>query len=245
MPDRLKKLEQLGLSRNKAKIYLSLLKSGSSTAENIAKSSGVHRRNVYDSLDDLMKMGLVGYIVKNKKRYFKASNPNYFLEILEEEKEKLKRKEVNVSSILSDLLQIKQIPKEENFVSIHKGIKGVKSLLNDILVTGKENLVLHAHKPPEPIKNYLINFHKRRINKKIPIKMIFSKNDNNRAFKLSKLPYTKVKYLSKDTVGQIAINIYGDKISIIMWSEPTGILIENSEIADSLRTYFKILWKAL
>ena len=46
-------LMDLGLSKNESKIYLSLLEQGISTATQVAEKSGIHRVNVYDSLNKL------------------------------------------------------------------------------------------------------------------------------------------------------------------------------------------------
>lgn len=242
MIDRLRNLQEVGLSRNRAKVYLTLLENGSLTAERIARNSGIHRRNVYDTVQSLMKMGLVSYVMKNKVKFFKATDPYYLLELLETEKNKLRKKEDKIASIITDFLQIQKTPKEENFVSIYKGTNGIKFVFNDILKTKKENLVLSAHRPSLKIKSYLEIFHKRRIKLGIREKLLFNRGDKERASKLNQFPYTKVKFMPRNSKKQTAINIYGDKVAIIMWPEPFAIIIENKEIAESFRSYFKILW---
>ena len=55
---------------------------------------------------------------------------------------------------------------------------------------------------------------------------------------------TEVKILPKEYMTPTHINVVGEKVGMILWSEqPLGILIENREIADSFRTYFELLWK--
>ena len=236
-------LEKFGLSKNKAKIYLALLKVGSATAERIAKISEVHRRSVYDALEGLTQLGLVSCIVDEGKKHFKATNPYYLLEIIEEEKERIKEKKTSVTSIISELLQIQKLSKEEDFVTIYKGVNGVKAILNDVLKTGKENLVLGAHRPSDSIKAFLESFHEKRVKLGIHEKLIFNRNDRVRARKLSELPFTKIKFISKKFDSGTAINIYGDKVAILMWSEPFGVLIDKKNVAETFREYFKILWK--
>ena len=65
-------LEEIGLSKNEAKIYLTLLRLGNVTATDIIKESGVHRSNVYDVLDSLVKKGCVAYIQKGVFRRTKS-----------------------------------------------------------------------------------------------------------------------------------------------------------------------------
>ena len=57
-------LENLGLSKNEARIYETLLKEGESPVGFLAVKSGVHRRNVYDTLNRLIEKGLAFEIQK-------------------------------------------------------------------------------------------------------------------------------------------------------------------------------------
>ena len=46
-------LKEFNLTDNEVKIYLTLLDLGSALAGEITTKTGIHRRNVYDSIDDL------------------------------------------------------------------------------------------------------------------------------------------------------------------------------------------------
>ncbi|MBI2631921.1 hypothetical protein HYW75_02880 [Candidatus Pacearchaeota archaeon] len=43
------------------------------------------------------------------------------------------------------------------------------------------------------------------------------------------------------------INIFGDKVAIVLWKEkhPSGFMIENEEIAHSFKKWFKLLWETV
>ena len=74
-------LKQAGLTENETKVYLALIESGPNLAGQISRKTGLHRRSVYDVTEMLIKKGLIGYILKNNRRYFEASNPNRILEL--------------------------------------------------------------------------------------------------------------------------------------------------------------------
>ena len=80
-------LKQAGLTENESKVYLALLDLGPSLAGQISRKAGLHRRTVYDTADMLAKKGLIGYILKNNRRLFQASNPNRILEIIKEKQD--------------------------------------------------------------------------------------------------------------------------------------------------------------
>ncbi|GAH58434.1 unnamed protein product, partial [marine sediment metagenome] len=79
-------LESIGLTKNQALVYLSLLKLGSTTAQNIIKESGLHRSRVYDSLEMLQQKGLVGSVLKDFKQYFQAVPPKKLMDYLDEKR---------------------------------------------------------------------------------------------------------------------------------------------------------------
>ena len=99
-------LEKIGLTRNRSKIYLSLLKLGSTTAQNIIKESGLHRGIVYDGLEKLQELGLASFVIKDFKKYFQAAKPRRLLDYVEEQKEAIR-------SILPELERIENLRKEE------------------------------------------------------------------------------------------------------------------------------------
>lgn len=238
-------LEELGLSKNEAAVYITLLKLGPAPVGKITEQSGVHRRNVYDALERLEKKGLMCQKVKGRAKYFKAASPMNLLHIVEEDKQRLNIKEKRASSVASELMAAYRRSKENNTnVTLYKGVKGIRTVLQDILNTGTENRVLGAHTPPEVIESYLINFHTKRVKLGIKNKLIFS-NDFSRARELSKLPHTEVRLMPRKQDKTTAINIYGNKVAILSWSEPISIVIEEKKIAEYFRYYFDFLWKIL
>ena len=238
------KLRELGLSGNEISVYLTLLRLGSASAGKITEHSGVHRRNVYDALERLSRKGLAGFSVREGVKYFSAASPMNLLQIIEEQKKTLKSREDGLGPVISELLTVHRNPRKKSNITIYRGVKGIKTVFEDILSTGKENLVLGAHRPPGIIANYLSNFHKRRVKAGIRDRMIFN-NDFARAKELAGLPRTEVRLMPKRQEKTTCINIYGDKVAILTWSDPVSIVIESREIADNFRHYFNTLWKAL
>ena len=81
------KLREAGLTENEAKVYSTLLEIGPKTASTLARRTGLHRRLIYDIADRLIKKGIIGYIVENKKKVFQASHPKRILELIREKQE--------------------------------------------------------------------------------------------------------------------------------------------------------------
>ena len=231
-----KVIENAGLTRVEAKIYLALVELGSSLSGEISRKTGVHRRSVYDAIERLIEKGLVSYVVQNNRKYFQPVNPKRLLEIMEEKQERIKNS-------LPELEAKFKFKKEKRETTFYRGKLGLKSIFEDQLREGKEARILGAVKDPgEFINYYFSHFDKKRLEKKIRLKMIF----NESLKKKTKYKLSEIKYLPKKYESQTTTEIYGNKVAIIVWSkEPIAILIEQKEIADSYRKYFDFIWDSI
>ena len=231
-------LRSAGLTENEAKVYQTLLEIGSRPAGIISRRTGLHRRVIYDVTDRLIKKGLVGYIVENNRKIFSVSNPERFLEIIENEKEK-------INSIMPNMLELfnqsKERQKEETV--FYKGKNGLKSVFEDqideakkskeILILGASNLAYDL------FENYFFWFDKRRQEEKIKARIIFNSEKSTK-----KIPLAKIKFLPKELSSEMSINIYGNKVAIIYWEKekPFAIVINQKQIAEGYKKYFELLW---
>ena len=121
-------LKTAGFTENEAKVYQALLEIGQKTASTVSSRTGLHRRVVYDTLQRLIKKGLVGYIIENNKKVFQAANPSRILEVIKE-------KEETISKIMPEMIQLfnqdKEKPRSET--NFYKGTNGLKAIFEDQL----------------------------------------------------------------------------------------------------------------
>ena len=227
-------LEEAGLTHNEALIYKSLLELGPSLASQISRKAGLHRRTVYDVIDMLIKKGLIGYILKNNRKLFEAASPKRFFDILKE-------KENSINDVLPEMMLLYQQTKEKQETNFYKGKEGLKTIFEDQIETGKEILVLGASSLAyEILRFYFKWFDKQRKEKGIKTRIIFNKTD-----KSLRIPLSEIKYLPQKYISPLAINIYDDKVAIILWSKdnPLAIIIKNREISEGYKKYFELMWK--
>jgi sugar-specific transcriptional regulator TrmB len=224
-------IQELGLTTNEAKVYKALLELGPSLAGGISRRTGLHRRTVYDTTEMLIKKGLIGYILKNNRRLFQASNPEKFLDILKE-------KENSVSKMLPDMLNLFQSTREKEETNFYKGKQGLKTVFEEQLKE-KEILILGANRSFEEVLPFYFNWYDlERKKKKIKVKIIASE-------KISNIPLSEIRYLPQKYSNPLAINIYGDKTALILWKKdnPIAIVIRDKAISDSYRKYFELTWR--
>ncbi|MEM5834225.1 MAG: helix-turn-helix domain-containing protein [Candidatus Aenigmatarchaeota archaeon] len=237
-------LEKCGLSKNEAKVFVTLLKLGSASVGEITEDSGIHRRNVYDALERLMKKGLVGKFKKENKTLFEAVNPKRLLDLVKEKREKISLLEMQLKVALQKFLSIRNFSQEKGDVKIYVGPQSRRIIFEDILENSKENMVLGAHTPSKLSRGYLKVWHKRRIKAGIKDRLIYCKPEPY-AEELSKLPLTEVRFLPKKIKTTTVVNIYDNKVAIFLWSKdiPVSILIDNKKVAQDFKQYFNFLWK--
>ena len=232
-------LKELGLTNNETEVYLTLLKTGSISVNEIAEKSGLHRQAVYDALDRLLEKGFVSFVIKNNKKYFQGINPEKILEYLKE-------KEDNFKYILPDLLNLTRLPREDTFVEFFKGKAIVRTVYRDIIKEFQKNsgtVMISGvderkfmEEDKIALKQHLLKLRKLKSKEKILVK------EGDKYFVEG--PQTKYKWISEESFNPTPIYVYNNKLTVIIWGNPNyAIIIKNRNLADAYRKQFNMLWK--
>lgn len=232
-------LEEVGLSKNETKVFLTLLELGSTTAGKVAEKSGVHRTNVYDAIERLIEKGLVAHVVKGKTKLFEATDPKILINMQREKENKLQ-------SIMPQLLLSQQLAKGKSEAHIYEGIVAVRNILNHFLELGQTRYAYGAPKLASEMigKYFLENYHRRRVKQKIGLEMIYNSDAKERMHLLNKLPYTESRYLEPQYDSPVTTCICdGEVIMILYQKNPLVIQIKNMDIAKAYKRYFDLMWK--
>lgn len=227
-------LMEIGLTEGESKIYLSLLKLGSVPVKIIKEETKIHRTTIYDFLDKLINRGLVGYVVKKNVNYYSAVNPSKLLDIIKE-------KEQVLNDAIPFLIKLYESEKKDIKIEAYKGLEGIKTILNDIIKTGKDIIGFGIDETkfkelsPSLMEQYFRKLEEKKLSERLltskKIKFIFKKNS------------TTYRYIPEKFFNPTSNLVYGIKTAIIIWNPLTIIVIENHDLADSFKKYFEILWK--
>jgi sugar-specific transcriptional regulator TrmB len=232
----IKILQEVGLTKTESIIYLVLLDLGSSPAGEITKKSELNRTIVYYSLEKLIEKGLVTYVIEANRKVFQPVNPDRIIEILQE-------KQNNINKILPDLKsRYNEISSKSNAV-IYRGKKGLKSVFEEILRTNQDYYIFGAEGNFEEIfPTYFHNWNNKRIKQKINVKVIY--NENIREKRQGKLNLVEMKFLPKELDFPSTTQIFGNKVSIMVFADqPFAFIIESEDVVKSYKNFFKMLWK--
>ncbi|MEK6890656.1 MAG: helix-turn-helix domain-containing protein [Nanoarchaeota archaeon] len=235
-------LEEYGLSENEIKVYLSLIKLGESSVQKIAKNSGLPRTTCYNLLESLEQKGLAGFIIKESKKYFSASQPKKLLENLDEKKK-------IIQEIIPQLNSISESIKEKPKVTIFEGVKGIRSILKDVLDERKTIYhygdIISIQKVFDHVfPQYILE----RIKKKIHIKIICKKEDAHKELvKNSKKELREFVFVPEKFKFESSVFIYADKVVIFhINQEPYfAVVIDDKDFYKTQKNFFEMTWGLL
>jgi sugar-specific transcriptional regulator TrmB len=233
-------LKDFGLREREIKVYLTCIKLGSATVYSIAEKISLPKSTVYDILKQLEQKGLCSHLISSGIIYFEAINPEKLLQILEEKKSK-------IENIIPSLQSLYSSGIKRPDVTVYHGKEGLKSILQDVVKTKKEFLIVgNFSKFQEFFKIYSHMFVENRIKENIYCRLIEEESVQNRALaKDDNKEKRKSKLIKELKDLNSEIYIYGEKIAMLtlVEEEPIGIVIENKDLNKLMRLLFENSWK--
>lgn len=238
-------LQSVGLSKNEAKIYEALINLGESNISTIASMGKVNRRNVYDSIKNLLTKNLVIRVFGDQGYRYKAADPNRLRDILSSQAK-------HVNMILPELTKLYKVkpPSEQIFIS--RGKEGIKNFWryavsqnNPVYFVGGKG-AWHDPEIEEDRKQYFKNCK----SKGIKIHGLF----DNEVLEGGKDIYSNydqglIRFIPKDYSTKASYDICGDRV--VQFAMPKERSIENvtifnivsQSLADSFRQWFDLMWQ--
>lgn len=241
-------LQKIGLAKNEAVIYETLLREGELSAGSIANKSKVHRRNVYDTLKKLIERGLVFEAMHKTEDHFTAADPAKLMEIVE-------KKEHALSKIMPELTATYRQIDHNKDVYIYKGIEGWKNNMQDILRFASEVYYIDAKGPwlDSRLRQPFLEFAEKARQKKIEFYILFDPRAKKSAPELKKyLGDVEYKFLPNGYCTSCNTQIYNNRVEIFSNIDlnkfditATTTFIINQDTADSFKKWFWFLWNSI
>ncbi|MGV8150473.1 MAG: TrmB family transcriptional regulator [Candidatus Woesearchaeota archaeon] len=227
-------LENYGLSKTEAIIYLTLLRKGELTAYRISKEAKLYKANTYQAVETLIKKGIASEYVSEGKSLIKVLPPEELVNNLERQKEQLQ----NIIPLMD-----RGFDSEEG-ITILKGVKSFMNALYGMLAFDKDILVFDIPRyVPEIVGPYIMHFHKERLKKKVNMYHIYDYDAGDRIKFLSKMKYTYAKKGIVDRASTISTLVCGDVTLIVNWTkEVKTIMIKDKDVAEAYKGQFDMLW---
>ncbi len=234
-------LEEAGLTKVEAKVYVALVQLGSTKAGPLIKRAELHRATVYDVLKRLMEKGLATYVTKQKTRHFSATHPSCLLDIVERQKQEIKRKEQAINIAIGRLGKLAEEPAKEN-ASIFQGRRGLITVLEEVLRCKEYCSFASKGKFEEVLGNYFHQFQMKKRARKIRARILM--DDSLKGSAYARSIYGNFRFLPGEYNYPAATFIFAGKVAFFVFANyPTAFTVESKEVAESFRSYFEMLWK--
>ncbi len=235
-------LRKLGLTDGEIRVYIALLRQGSSTVGPIIDKAKISSSKVYVILDKLLDKGLASYVLKEKTKYFQAAPPIALKEILEKKSQEIEetKKELDNSIVAIKALQKLKSPHEG--ARIYRGYKALTAAwheaVNSIPSGGEYIFFSVGYGEDAFLKRFFEKMARELRKKKITIHGVAQSSEKKLYDKYYrkfgyKMKYTPVKFPADTTVA-------GDYVLIFVWDkkEPVVYALRSTVLAESYKQFF-------
>ncbi|MBU6323628.1 MAG: hypothetical protein KGI41_02600 [Patescibacteria group bacterium] len=242
-------LKKLGLKEADVEVYLACLanKQGLFVAE-IAKKTRIKRSTVNLILERLSGKGFVTHHLEGARKLYAAEPPEALLFDFEEYVKDLRA--------LIPILRIASGGDKHTKIRFFEGKDGVDKIYADQLLSLKmsrdpkrELLAISSGEDVfQIVPRHERAFIDKRVKERIPIRWIAPEGKVSRELnKTSAKEYRKMRFFDgKRYQFHVEIDVYADKVSLInLRKDWGGIVIENKELALSMRSLFNLIWDSL
>lgn len=240
-------LKKLDFSEREAHVYLTLLSNGPSSLRSVAAAAKLNRGTAYNTLKNLIERGMVSFYHQHSRQHFVAEHPDVLLRDARRQEQQLKVTVAELKETLPELQSLYNDASDKPKVRYYEGVKGVRNILDDLLLTLKKNKKKHyVVYSASDLRTFLFKcypeFTDKRIRAGITVDVIAT-SPGGRLCGLDKRKWIE----GDDLTSQTYILVYADRTAYITQHKETvvGVLIENKAISETSAFLFDALWKRL
>ncbi|MDD2823324.1 MAG: helix-turn-helix domain-containing protein [Candidatus Daviesbacteria bacterium] len=242
-------LDLLGLNPKEIKFFVTCLKSGPSSINEVASASKLQRSTAYLIAEKLLKSGYLEEDLKSYKKKVTCIKPERLLQMIENRGKLLKRQEAEIIDNLPELQALYQTSEIRPKVKVYEGNNGLLSVWKDIL-SSRGEVLLWTNQETENLffnEKLHLKFIEERIKRNISIRVLAVDNkEGKKLMKSDKECLRQTKLLSEGYKFSPEIYIYDNKIATLDYNKDIiGVIIESQPITEAQKTLFEMLWNSI
>lgn len=234
-------LEQLGYTRNEARIYLAALGVEEATVAELARRANLPRSSAQATLLGMRAKGLMQYYTRRRRRFWAAENPDRLLLALRE-------REAMLRSMIPELkAKRREAELGRPTVRAFYGADEIRLILDDMVETGHNILGIVPWEEWRALfgDTFITEFIARRRQRMLSIRLLTPRTAFSVAMRTRDTDELRTtRFWPADTMITNSNFIYGDKIAIVTLNKttPMGTVIEDPDVAHTMRVLFECLW---
>ncbi|MFH1711665.1 MAG: helix-turn-helix domain-containing protein [Patescibacteria group bacterium] len=235
-----KVLIELGLTETESRVYLSMLKLGPASVQNIAKEANISRTAAYEIIGSLGEKSLASTFNQGKKKMFSAEDPEKLHGYFKGKMENMKSQISSLKEMVPELrmMQAGERPKVKFFT----GVEGVRSLFRDVAAAKATELYEMAdgdvvYKTID--ERILLEYRETVHHKKVKVKMLF-KGEKIR----NPRPNTEYRRVPEGQDFEGLIWLYSNRIVFMNFvGDVEVVIIENDIFSETMKQMFLAAWE--
>lgn len=245
-------LLDFGLTEKEITVYTTLLKTGPNTIMNLARETGIKRSTTHNTVEELIKKGLVSQTNYGERRMVIAEDPDKLKFLMEQKKWDINKLEKNLPDIIDTITHMVPTSRETNTseVKYYTGEKGIQLIYNEALKAKELRSYANIKKIFEIFPdNSDIFTQSHKNNKDLNLWEIVEDSDIARnyaeKFTAKERYHYKVSPVSF-TAGALDVLIFDGRVAIISVKEGvTGMVISNEDYFNNTKEVFDFVWRSL
>ncbi len=242
-------LQQIGLDKNEAAVYLAALELGPSPVQKIAQRARVPRATTYLVLDELKRKGLCSTYEQGKKVYYNAEHPSELEAYLKRQESELSVRKKTLESLVPELEKRGQFPESVRpRVRYYEGKDAVAVYRRDLMKARKGQKIVRGFTSIDGLEKIigdLKSFSKQRVDEGVGSRTIYA--DPNNLYPKADNPdeLREAKEVDPKQYPILAdVGIIGDFVGFMPYEEPyRAVVIEDPIIARTIASLFELAWK--
>lgn len=236
-------IQKLGFKKKEAQVYLAALLLGESRVSDLAAKVKLPRTSVNVIIEKLHREGMVNYYWKKSQKYWTAVDPEHLLQKLQEE-------EATLKSIMPELkaMRKKSISSTKPSVHVYTGAKEMRIILEDIITSRHHFQGIVAWRDLIDLfgEAYVRDFTDKCKEHFLQMRLLTPESETTRSLKAGdRSALRETRFLSDKYPLNTAHIMYGNKVAIISLTTgfPTGFLIEDADVHNTMLNFFEKLWE--
>lgn len=247
--ERLKKLEDFGLTEYQARVYLALLEFDVATAGQIPSASKVPRTKIYGIMRQLHDKGLVQIVPETPLKYRAVPFDRFLEKQIKDMREKAEELDANKDLLSKEFTLGHKKPEKQGKFEVLYGRRNVRDRLNKIYSSAKKEILsIGTSNSPARIVNTTLWFIEDKKKEGLTIRYAFPVNLGNKDKVERIAPFAEIRHIDRNPpmhfvvvdmkecmlihrVPDDADPVRGDDVAI--WTDDEAIVNAMQEIAES------------
>lgn len=238
-------LEQLGLSKNEAVVYVAVLELGESAVGAIVEQTGLHKQLIYNATTQLQNRGLMSVSIVKQSRRFQVADPALI-------EQQFRTKLAQARSVVTGLYRIANDKKPVEQPHMYLGQKSIQQYFVETIRTYPKNSTFSVlgvtskkyYELFQPGEFAFQTYEQIRIERRIQMNLVLfgakqtevAMNRRRKFFELRLLDWKNRPPMDVTIMtGRVALMFYG--------AEPYVIDIKGHKTVNEFQQYFTELWQ--